>query len=177
MKLFLTGERDAGKTHIVDRALARWQAAGRGPVLGFRSFKEEGPDGAVLIRLAAADGRGPVHTVARFSQGERALFPEVFDEAGVALLAGIGENSEGIVSMDELGFIESAAPAFQAQVLRVLALPLPVLGVLRAQALPFLDALRARPDLTVLEVTVDTRARAAARCFELLELGAADADG
>lgn len=169
MNIFLTGERDAGKTHIVNAALRRWQAAGRGPVQGFRSYKEDAPGGAVYIRLAPAAG-GQVHTVARFAGGAREVFPEVFDTAGAGMLAGLDENSRGIVLMDELGFIESGAPVFRQAVLRVLALPVPVLGVLRAQQLPFLDAIRARADVTELEVTVAERAAAARRCFALLGL-------
>lgn len=170
MNLFLTGERDAGKTFIIEAALERWRAQGRGPVRGFRSYKEEEPDGAILIRFTSTASGAAVRTVARFCGGERTLYTEVFDTAGVAILAGLRPSSQGIVLMDELGFIESQAPRFQREVLRVLALPIPVLGVLRAQSLPFLDTIRARKDVTELTVTVDRREEAARECFTLLGL-------
>lgn len=166
--LFLTGPFDAGKSYIAERALERWRATGCGPVHGFRTFKEEEPEGAVLVRLAAAEG-GEAHTVARFSQEGRALFPEVFDETGAGVLAGLTAESGGIVLMDELGFIENAARRFQAEVLRVLDLPLPVIGVLRAKSTPFLDSIRAREDVQLVQVTEEKRQEAAGACFAFFD--------
>ncbi len=185
MKLFLTGPSGAGKTTIVNECAALWQAAGRGGLLGFRTFKEQPPlmpvagegsrsaqaaaSAATFVCLSAAVS-GARTTVARFADGESRLYPEVFDRAGVRLLRGVGQDACGLVLMDEIGYIESEALLFQREVLRVLALPVPVLGVLRDKPTPFLDALRAREDLTVVRVEEGTRQQARAACLAHLGL-------
>ena len=55
-----------------------------------------------------------------------------------------------LVLMDELGIFERDAAAFQASVLATLDRELPVLGVIKDKAGPFLDRVRRHPAVTVI---------------------------
>ena len=59
--------------------------------------------------------------------------------------------------MDELGGMEAGAEKFQAEVLRVLKGNLPVLGVIKPTANPFLDAIRSLTEVQLITVTRENR--------------------
>jgi nucleoside-triphosphatase THEP1 len=59
--------------------------------------------------------------------------------------------------MDELGFIESAASAFQNAVFAVLDGSVPVLGVIRKGSTPFLEKVKAHGNVSVVEVDTANR--------------------
>jgi nucleoside-triphosphatase THEP1 len=82
-------------------------------------------------------------------------FPEAFDTTGVELLASSGRK--GITLMDELGFLEKDAHAFQAAVFARLEQDVPVLGVLRDTHTAFLDAVRAHPRVKLMRVSLENR--------------------
>jgi nucleoside-triphosphatase THEP1 len=107
-----------------------------------------------------------------------AVCPEVFDEDGVALLRAAtsdflplpaatnppqrkspanGGPRAKIIVMDELGFMELPARAFTEAVMRALDGEVPVLGVLRKDSNPFLDAVGTHPKVRVVEVTEANR--------------------
>jgi len=88
-----------------------------------------------------------------------AVYPEVFDEDGAAILldaAGSSPAPKRII-MDELGFMESDARAFQNAVISVLGGSIPILGVLRLDSTPFLESVKAHGNVNV--TTVDTANR------------------
>jgi nucleoside-triphosphatase THEP1 len=99
------------------------------------------------------------------------VHPEIFDEDGVAILRAAtgGAASPGLIIMDELGFMEADALAFQGAVTDVLNGDVPVLGVMRWERNPFLDAVRAHEKVEVIEVNESNRdalpARLTARIF------------
>jgi nucleoside-triphosphatase len=107
------------------------------------------PPGARPVAMREADG-------SRF-----VICPEVFDEDGVAILraaaCAASQSCPALIVMDELGFMESGAPAFRDAVMRVLDGDIPVLGVLRKESVPFLDAVRNHPGARVTEVTKNNR--------------------
>nr|WP_320131824.1 nucleoside-triphosphatase [uncultured Holophaga sp.] len=153
--LFLTGSIQVGKSTLLDRVLAR---LGR-PLGGFRTFgtprREDGTSDVCLRGVGVEVG---AHRVA-IRGGERPGFeayPEVFDEVGAPLLDR-PLPQEAICVMDELGFMESGALAFQEAVLRRLDGDLPVFGVIKPRAHPFLDRVRAHPKVQVLAVDPGNR--------------------
>lgn len=169
MKLFLTGPIEVGKTHITNGCLAAFT----GKLWGFRTYKEEpeGMPGESIVWLSEA--AHPEHRWIAASirdGGENEFWPEVFETRGVDILRKIGPDTEGMVLMDEIGHIESNAPAFQNEVKRVLDLDIPVLGVLRQDSTPFLDELFADRRLTIVDVTTDNRDALPAHCRKLLGL-------
>lgn len=168
MKLFLTGPIGVGKTTVIQRCLAGYT----GPLWGFCSFKTSpsGPADVLLAEVAHPENR---HVVASMGPGGHRLYPHVFDEAGVPMLQKITAGAPGLVLMDEIGYMEGKAPAFQRELLRVLALDVPVLGVLRQpdeKAPQFLKDLHARPDLTILTVSEGNRDELPEKCRRLLQL-------
>ncbi len=91
--------------------------------------------------------------------------PAAFEEVGVpAVLSALA--SSRVVVMDELGRFELAAPRFQAVVRRALEAPVPVVGVLKAESNPFLDSIRAHPEVRVIMLDPSDPARRAAAAAE-----------
>ncbi len=169
-KLFLTGPIGIGKTTVLQRALAGQ------PLRGFCSYKAAPENGEATIWLADAADAARRQRIAQVRpDGDNEFFPEVFEDFGASLLSGVQGAGGSIVLMDEIGYIESYALRFQREIERVLALDVPVAGVLRFSHTPFLDRLFARKDLTIIEVTEQNRDALVAECRVLLgiEAGAA----
>lgn len=154
--LFLTGEPQCGKSTLIRRVLARhpdWKVGG----FLTCSIVEDGYRRVHMVPAAQPDAPRTQHNLVGEGDwrqvGKR--YPEVFDTLGVQLLEeGAGAN---LLLMDELGTIESEALAFQHAVFRALDRDTSVLGVLKHKSSPFLDALRQRCDLRVLEVDLHSR--------------------
>lgn len=91
--------------------------------------------------------------------GERRSVPvlPVFEENGVDILKRSLESESPWLLMDELGRLERDAARFCAQVLACLDSGKRVLGVLQACDAPLVCAVRAREDVSVIEVTPENR--------------------
>ena len=91
--------------------------------------------------------------------GERRSVPvlPVFEENGVDILKRSLESESPWLLMDELGRLEREAARFCAQVLACLDSGKRVLGVLQACDAPLVCAVRARADVSVMEVTPENR--------------------
>ena len=150
--IFLTGNKQIGKSTAVERAAAGWPGA----VDGFltRSELEGGwrrvyvctPDGSVR-RLAARFGPG---------QPRQLCDPGAFRELAAGLVRDSGVPG-GLTLMDEIGFLECGEEPFVRAVLDRLDRPEPVLGVLRRDDNPLLRAVAAHPGVEVVEVTRENR--------------------
>lgn len=91
--------------------------------------------------------------------GERRSVPvlPVFEENGVDILKRSLESESPWLLMDELGRLERDAARFCAQVLACLDSDKRVLGVLQTCDAPLVCAVRAREDVSVIEVTPENR--------------------
>jgi nucleoside-triphosphatase len=159
---FLTGRPGAGKSTAIRRVTERLTCG----IGGFKTVMAPagapgrfhiyilpyGADAAELVSLAPAALRD------RATDGFRA-FPEVFDREGTAILR--ASAGSGLIVMDELGFMEAEAFAFQQAVFDALDGDIPVLGVIKpARAridTQFLRNIRARPDVRIIELAPDNR--------------------
>jgi nucleoside-triphosphatase len=103
----------------------------------------------------------------RSSQGAVG-FPHTFDTAGVDLLHA-AQKQNGIICMDELGFLEKEAFLFQRAVCDCLDGPIPVLGVLKAKRVPWHDAITSHPAVTIIDVNLRNRSTAANEILKLLD--------
>ncbi len=77
---------------------------------------------------------------------------ETFEKTGVAILERGYREGKKLVLMDELGRVEQHAPRFRNMVEMLLDAPIFVLGVLKKEKNPFLDGIRERDDLLVIDL-------------------------
>ncbi len=77
---------------------------------------------------------------------------ETFEKTGAAILERSYRKGKKLVLMDELGRVEQNAPRFRAMVEMLLDAPIFVLGVLKKEKNPFLDRLRGRDDLLIIDL-------------------------
>jgi len=154
--VLLTGRPGIGKTTIIRKALA---------ALGLRSggfYTQElrGPKGRVGFSLNSLDGRSGIlahvdcdspHRVSRYGVN----VPDML-AIGVPALNEALAGSELIVA-DEIGRMEIFCPEFCEAIVRCLDSPKPLLGTLQARRDPFINQIRSREDVELVEVTNDNR--------------------
>ena len=157
MHVFLTGEKQVGKSTIIRRYLERSGISAD----GFVTFWETDGAGARGLYLAEHYSQSvPPEKRLIVKEGVMRLtsaaeLAAVFDGFGCKILDGAGKR--GIIVMDELGILESMALDFQRSVLRHISGDVPVLGVIKPARTEFLDAIRSHPNVEVLEVTPENR--------------------
>ena len=163
LHLFLTGERQVGKSTIIRRFLNRFPLTPQelgGFVSGIQIL-EDGGSSVHLITPGGSDSLDETNCIMTrdLDAFEKRKFPEiypqVFDSRGVELL----QNTEGkrLILMDELGFAERNALQFRQTVLETLDGEIPVLGVLKKKPNEFLDQVAQHPKVTVISVTEENR--------------------
>lgn len=81
-----------------------------------------------------------------------------FERVGVTALEEAVLSAD-VVLVDEIGKMELTSQRFRAALLRVLDSPKPVLATAMAYPDPFVDALKTRPDVQLIEVTPSNRDR------------------
>jgi nucleoside-triphosphatase len=170
--VFVTGRPGVGKTTLIRRVLSDIGAdAGgfytseireRGTRVGFSITSLDGESGT----LARVDYGGP------YRVGKYGVNREDLERVGVAALESATAAAE-LVIMDEIGRMELCSPAFQTAVMKALDGRTPVLGTIQDRSNRFLDAVRARKDVEVIEITEGNRDEMVAvvsdRVRELLE--------
>ncbi len=156
MHVFLTGERQAGKSTAISTASA---LLGR-PVYGFRTFFLDRLDAQkALYMLPAASQAAPdeSHAVTRFIDNVPHPMTERFDAIGCALLQEARRHPEGLILMDECSRFERDALRFQQEILQCLNGSIPVLGVVRLNASGWVEQIRRHPRVKLLTVTEENR--------------------
>jgi nucleoside-triphosphatase len=167
--LLLTGRPGVGKTTVIRAVVARLGArAGgfyteeireQGRRTGFRLIALDGPTGT----LAGVDTRSP------YRVGKYRVCLEDLERVGVAALRRAVDRADlSVVVVDEIGKMELFSPAFREAVLAALESPKPVLATVMARPQPWVDALKARADVTVVEVTLDNRQAMPGRILDWL---------
>ena len=163
--ILICGKRNSGKTELFERLLASC----RMPLYGFQScITATREDGFHEIHLFAVGDRERRPTeenlIGICNRSERTVNLPVFETLGVSLLEA---KPDGILVMDELGFMEAEAPAFTDAVLRRLDGDIPILATVRAGDLGsgFLDRVRRHPKAALYTVSPE---RADALYGELL---------
>ena len=162
MHLFLTGKVQIGKTTVVDKTIAR---LGVTPG-GFRTYfgEDRRAPHHFLYMSSAARPRSfaPDHAVAEFRLGADGaptacqLLPR-FVELGLHCLEDAQRHP--MLLMDECGRLEQRLPAFRQRVLELLDGSPPILGVVREDAMGWLEGIRRHPRVRLVPVTVENRDR------------------
>ena len=162
MHLFLTGKVQIGKTTVVDKTIAR---LGVTPG-GFRTYfgEDRRAPHHFLYMSSAARPRSfaPDHAVAEFRLGADGaptacqLLPR-FAELGLHCLEDAQRHP--MLLMDECGRLEQRLPAFRQRVLELRDGSTPILGVVREDAMGWLEEIRRHPRVRLIPVTEENRDR------------------
>ncbi|MHC5038480.1 MAG: NTPase [Planctomycetota bacterium] len=157
VNLFLTGRPGCGKTTAVTRVLEGWTDEARGMV----TEEVRSPSGARTgFRLRTLDGREG--TLARTGVkgkprvGRYRVFLEDLETVAVPAVTP-GDDGGTLIVIDEVGKMECFSPAFRDAVESALDSAHPVLGTVPLRASGFPSRVKARPDVTILEVTAENR--------------------
>jgi len=155
MHIFIVGDKNIGKTHLINRIIQNIKQ----PVFGFRTVKEaedaEGYAGVYIHSVTGPRTFTEKNLVAICTREEARGNTMVFDQAGVSLLADIPGNA--VVLMDELGFIETNAHDFCRRVLQIMDGDLPVIAAVKTKDTPFLQRVRSHQNALVYSITLDNR--------------------
>ena len=156
--LLICGERGVGKSTLIRRLLEE----NRRPLAGFvtKRLRVADEEGFYPIYIYPAgqpeeERRSVEETLVGTCDSRRSRpRPEVFDTLGTAYLAA-PEGS--LIVMDELGFLENGAAAFQQAVLRALDGDTPVLAAVKPRDSAFLERVRSHPKAELVRIDPENR--------------------
>jgi nucleoside-triphosphatase len=156
--LLLAGRPGVGKTTII-RAVAARLGANAG---GFytEEIRERGRrTGFRLVSLDGATGiLASVNITSAYRVGKYRVHLQDLEQVGVeALLRAIQQPGVSVVVIDEIGKMELFSPAFRQATLAALDSPKAVLASVMSGSQPWVDAIKARSAVALIEVTLANR--------------------
>lgn len=166
MHVFLTGDRQIGKSRALNGALAQLQL----PVWGFRTrflTRERGSSSLYMAPANDPESFDESMMVAELREGKMRPLTERFDTWGVELLTEARRHPQGIILMDEVGHLEKRALLFQSAIRDCLDGDIPVLGVLRKDQ-EWHAFIKNHPKVRVITVTEENRGGMADRVAAIL---------
>lgn len=160
--LFLTGKINIGKTTVLNSIREKLNVSNY-KVGGFltKAFLENGKVKGFYIE--------PINYYVQKSEFRRSTIgytadgikwvgvTDTFENLGVEILNYCLKNSFEIIIMDELGFFESKAYTFQQKVHEIIESEKKVLGVIKPQPTIFINSIRNRKDVIVVEINEQNR--------------------
>lgn len=152
MNILLTGDINAGKTTVIDKTLAQYS----GDVYGFRTVRvnTELDDffGVYLQDIRDTESLFQISNRVGSCKRDKSLtsYGTVFETLGVKLLT--FDILPDLVVMDELGVLEENCLMFQQQVLNCFDSDFDVIAAVKKRNSPFLNTIRQREDVIILEV-------------------------
>ncbi len=154
----ITGARGAGKS-----TLAQWLLDRLGlPYTGFQTRRYAMTDQGPLYQLVDLT-TGASAPISRLTpEGIRGI-PESFEDLGVRVLEAAHTQ---VVLLDEIGRFERSSPGFLAAVNALLDSQRTVIAVLKQEALPYIQAIKDRPDTLVIDLDRQTKEEARAILFD-----------
>jgi len=155
MNVFLTGPVQVGKSTAIRRYLSTRPELRLGGFVTVSRPLEEGTLGVYIQPPVFAESDCTPERLVGLRGGRRGGIPETFERAGVAILSASGPHD--LLLMDELGRMELCSPSFCQKVLSLLDGDTPVLGVVKPESNPLLDAVRTHAKTILLEVNEENR--------------------
>jgi nucleoside-triphosphatase len=157
-KVFLTGRPGCGKTTLIKRVVN--ELARRAGGFYTEEIRERGA--RVGFKLITLDGKEAVFAHVAFKAPDRVgkygLDLSALETVGVEALRG-AVHARQLVVIDEIGPMEIRSAIFRDEVHEVLDSGAPILGTITARSFPFTDAIKKRPDVSVIQVRSENRDR------------------
>ncbi len=151
--ILICGGRNSGKTELFQRLLAVCRMPVYGYATGIRNTRPDGRHEIYMFPVGRTDGPCTEQNhIGDCNMRERTVYSEVFNTLGLQLLEA---KPDGIVAMDEIGFMESQATAFCDRILELLDGGIPVLATVRAGGpeMGFLERVQHHPNARLVQVT------------------------
>lgn len=163
--LFLTGKKQVGKSTILKRIIDKLDIS-VGGYLTNRDF--EGDDMAFTV-LSLYD-KVSTYTIARDknTQPPRKIYLKTFKN-DLSNLLEISKENRDLIIIDELGFMEEQVKEFKDELMKILDSPTPVFGILKDHNTPFLNKIKSRKDVKILEINDGNRNSLDAEIIEILK--------
>lgn len=141
--ILICGERQVGKSTLIRRLIEEERC----PLYGFitRSLISR-PDGFQEIYMYPPYDESKKIYLAECDKTRRNVLSDVFEAYGTMLLE--SAKSDGMIVMDELGFMEEKSRTFTAAVLKALDGTIPVIAAVKSTnpESAFLNAVRSHPN-------------------------------
>jgi len=183
INILLTGRPGTGKTTVIKKFIRMCPLSAGGFFTG--EIRERGVRAGFSIEAAGTWDRedrdnseqknravmAHVNSRSPYRVGRYGVNISAIEEVGVSALRQGMERAK-IIIIDEIGRMELHSSLFQKEVINVLDSRLPVLGVIQIKRNPFLDAIRKRDDVTVIQVTADNREKLPERLFDIFGIEA-----
>ena len=157
MNIFLTGEKQIGKTTIIEKTLALLNK----DYGGFKTYF--GPDRDLPNRLLYMNSitepyiYNEEYGIVQISEyAKPQVIENRFNTFGVELIKEAIENKQLLV-MDECGGFERNSFQFQEQVYKALDSNVPVLGVIKLECSGWVEKIRSHPEVELIIVTKANR--------------------
>jgi len=157
--ILFTGRPGVGKTRVIMNLISGLEGVGgfyteemrqKGERKGFRIVTLRGKKGI----LAHKDLKSP-YRVGKY----RVNIEDLENIAGKSILLALNDDKKKIVLIDEIGRMELYSPKFQQAVIKALGSSKRVIGTLQERHNKFIDAIREREDVEIIEVTLENRNR------------------
>lgn len=154
--IVIAGQRQVGKSTLVNRLLTDCEKS----IYGFRTAKGGSLDeGYRSFYMHPANGlekkESGENLIGKSNGVNRTFYAETFDNYGVKCL---DAKPDGIILMDELGFMENDAELFKAKVIECLDGDIPVIATVKAGIdTDFLNSIINHPKADVYYIKKDNR--------------------
>ena len=156
MKILLCGDVNSGKSTMIEKLVADMGEAPRGYITVRRPAGADGKSYVYLYDVASPpENIADAQVIMSISDAGTERHPEYMDSLAVSYLRDIPEGS--LVVMDEIGTLESAAPAFQREVMRILSGNYSVFAAVKAQNTQILREVSRQPDCELYIITTENR--------------------
>jgi nucleoside-triphosphatase len=168
----LVGRPGIGKTTVIKQVAARLDER----AAGFYTEEIRGPGGRKGFRLVTLDGQTAVmaHVTlkgkGRPRVGRYGVDVAAIDKLGVTALRSAIQSNR-IIIVDEIGKMELFSGPFKETVLQAVSGPCIVVATAMARPNPWVDALKAMPNITIWEVTAGNRTEMVERVLGWVEGG------